>query len=224
MAGRRKSDQSKTARVRGGASPTNVARAQGKVRHPPAHSFQKALKAIIRLISALDHPAAVIGGIAVLAHGFARTTGDIDLAVGAGPEQVGELLRTAAAAGFPARIDDAESFAKQNFVLLLEHAETGIPVDLSLASQQFERVALDQPDFRSVGNVTVPVAPLTALLIYKMVASRPKDVDDIRALLATQAPFDRQAVNDALAEIDALLETNRQAEFMALVRWSHDAR
>lgn len=224
MARRRKPAQSKTARARGGTRSKSVARTGAQVGRSSTQPFEKALKAVVRLIAAIEQPAAVIGGIAVVAHGFARTTADIDLAVVAAPDEVPELLRTAQKFGFRARIDDAAAFAKRNFVLLLEHALTGVPVDLSLALQSFERIALANPDSRKLGPVTVPVAPLTALLIYKMVASRPKDVDDVHALLATRAPFDRRAVSEALAKIDALLETNRRAEFSEMMKRSKRAR
>lgn len=224
MASRRKPAQSKTARARGGASSKNLAGAGAKIRRSPSQPFENALKAVVRLISALEQPAAIIGGIAVIAHGFARATGDIDLAVVALPDQVPQLLRAATSAGFRARIRDAASFAQKNYVLLLEHVSTGVPVDLSLALQDFERRALTKPVSRKLGAVTVPVAPLTALLIYKMVASRPKDVDDVLALLATRASFDRRAVELALAEIDALLETNRNAEFSEMLKRSNNAR
>ncbi len=61
------------------------------------------------------------------------------------------------------------------------------------------------------------VIPLTTLLIYKMVAGRPKDLDDVRGLLATGAPFDQAAVVATLQEFDAILDADRASEFLELL-------
>ena len=166
----------------------------------------------------MSWPGAIIGGVAVIAHGFARATADIDLAVVAQPDDVDELLRIARRIGFRPRIAHAAKFAAENLVLLLEHATTGVPLDLSLALQEFERAAMARAVVRKIGKTTVRVAPLSALLVYKMVAARPKDLDDARALLATGAAFDREEVQQTLEQFDALLETNRAGEFRKLLR------
>lgn len=109
------------------------------------------------------------------------------------------------------------AFAAENLVLLLRHASTGIPVDISLALQTFEAEAAAQAEPRTLGKVGVRVVPLTALLIYKMVAGRPKDLEDVRALLATGEEFDAAAVVSTLEEFDALLDTNRASDFRRLL-------
>ena len=76
----------------------------------------------------------VIGGVAVIAHGYARSTVDIDAGVVAGPEAIGSLLETARKYGLLPRFAWAEDFARENLVLLLEHASTHTPVDVSLAA------------------------------------------------------------------------------------------
>lgn len=58
---------------------------------------------------------------------------------------------------------------------------------------------------------------LTALLIYKMVAGRPKDLEDVAALLATGETYERATVESTLENFDALLETDRVEEFRRLV-------
>jgi hypothetical protein len=168
------------------------------------------------LMDALGHRCAVIGGVAVIAHGFPRSTADIDVAVAAAPADVEALLRCAQRLGFAARTEGAAAFARQNLVLLLVHTATGVPVDLSLALQGFEHRAVEQAVVRKVGAASLRVTPLTALLIYKMVAARPKDVDDVRALLATGAPYDAGELAQTLEEFDALLETDRAGEFRRL--------
>lgn len=76
---------------------------------------------------------AIIGGIAVNANGVARTTADIDATTPGADLDVAELHSALRKEGFRPRISDAVRFARQNQVLLLEHVETGIELDLSLA-------------------------------------------------------------------------------------------
>lgn len=163
-------------------------------------------------------PATIIGGVAVIAHGFARFTADIDVAVVATPSELPALLAAAKRTGFRTRINDAERFAQENLVLLLQHARSKVPVDVSLALQEFEHAAAERALLRPIGAVTVRVPPLEAVLIYKMVAGRPKDVEDVRALLQTEAPFEAEAVIDVLAQYDALLGTDRVTEFRQIAK------
>ena len=66
-------------------------------------------------------------------------------------------------------------------------------------------------------GVPIRVPRLTALLVYKMLASRPQDLQDVSALLKT-GPFDRAQVADLLREFDALLETSRAEDFERILR------
>lgn len=153
----------------------------------------------------------------MIAHGYARTTDDVDVAVVALPDQVDVVLAAARAHGFAPRVADAASFAKQNLVLLLEHRATGVDLDVSFAVQDFERAAAELAVVRELGGVRLTVTPLDALLVYKMVAGRAKDVDDVRGLLATGAVVRQNFVDSTLREIDALLDTSRADDFRVLL-------
>jgi hypothetical protein len=216
MARRKQPAQSKASRGRRRAGSRRLERAgeeDGKAPEP----FQTALAAVAGLIKRLRHPCTVIGGLAVVAHGHARTTADIDLAVVAEPVDVDEILRDARSSGFEPRIHDAAAFARENLVLLLEHVVTRVPVDLSFALQPFEREAAEAAVVRHLGPVSLPVTPLGALIVYKMIASRPKDLDDVQALLATGRPFDAKVVMSTLRELDAVLDTDRAGELKRLI-------
>ncbi len=193
-----------------------MAEAGRALRGAPRSEFSCALAAVGAWLESLDRPAAVIGGVAVIAHGFARLTADVDAAVVTSPGGAAELVKSARRFGLVPRVDEAVAFAAENLVLLLEHAETHVPVDVSLAQQAFERTAAEEAELRTVGDVRLPVVPLTALLIYKMVAGRPKDLEDVRALLATGEAWDEASVVAALEEFDAILDTDRASELRRL--------
>ena len=220
MADRRKPKEPRE--TRGGRRPRAKAMAtpRARAREGSASAFRRALSTVARFLEATSRPAAILGGVAVIAHGYARFTADIDIAVVAQPEDVEELLAEARKVGLTPRIRNAAHFARENFVLLLRDAKSGVPIDMSLALQPFEREAAQRAEARVVGDVTVKVMPLAAMLIYKLIAGRPRDLDDARALIATGVGFDAQTVEATLAEFDAILETDRAIEFRRLLESS----
>ena len=144
--------------------------------------FLRALRALRDAFRECKAPAAVIGGVAIIARGIARHTADIDATVLA---SVGnrQLLACFAAHGFVARIPKPLAFARQNQILLLRHRSTGVDLDLSLAWLPFEREAIAHAEPISYAGVTLPFARPEDLLIYKLIAHRNRDLDDAERLL-----------------------------------------
>lgn len=171
----------------------------------------------MKFLDSSRKPSAIIGGIAVIAHGFARSTVDIDASLAAEPDQVTDLLGIASRSSLRPRIPDAEAFARENLVLLLEHAPTKTPIDISLALQPFEIEAARSAEVVDFAGVPIRVPSLTALLVYKMLAARPQDLQDAAALIAAKRPFDREQVEALLAEFDSILDADRLGEFRRLL-------
>ncbi len=178
-----------------------------------------ALAALAAALDELEAPAMLIGGIAVVARGVPRATLDIDAAVWA---EGLDLDRVAAVFGRYAltpRLPDALRFAREHQVLLLRHAGSGTPLDVSLAWLPFERDALARATPVDFGGVTLRVATVEDLVVYKVVAWRERDRSDIERLLMThpgEVNLDR--VRDLVAEFAALLDApERVAEFEALL-------
>lgn len=214
-------DGSRT-RKRGGKGPrgrTNPrAVAKGHSRRSPAKTdFEAALDAVIRFLDTIEAPSAVIGGVAVIAWGRARNTTDIDAAISATPEITEALIARARRFGFVPRVDDAAAFATQRMVLLLRHESTGVPFDLSFAQLEFERAALSTAVVRNFGSVSVRVPDAAALIVYKMVASRPKDLEDVEDLILRGIAVDTAQVEATLRAFDEILETDRAGDFSRLL-------
>jgi hypothetical protein len=127
---------------------------------------ERALIDVTDVLEKLERPSAIIGGIAVIAWGFSRLTADIDCAIAAAGFESG---------GFEPRTKDAVAFAEQNLVLLMRHKETGVEVDASLAQLEFEGAALRAAVSRRFGRTSIRVPTVADLIIYKMVAGRPRD-------------------------------------------------
>ncbi|MBK9070496.1 MAG: nucleotidyl transferase AbiEii/AbiGii toxin family protein [Myxococcales bacterium] len=176
--------------------------------------FSQAIKDLVAWLDTVGQPYSVIGGMAVIAHGQARTTQDIDLAwVPTGPTAAAKLLAAAKAYGFAPRIKNAAAFAEQNLVLLVVHQPTGVPIDISFAMQEFELRAARNAKRRKLFGVAIPVVGLSDLIIYKMIAARTQDVADVEMLLTSNDIIDPKAIRRTLREFDALLETDRAGEF-----------
>lgn len=125
----------------------------------------------------------VIGGIAVIAHGVARQTIDIDATVLATRLETSHILEILANCSIRPRIADVLEFAERSQVLLLVHEKTGVTLEISLAFSSFEQEALERAVEVDFGGVKIPVAIPEDLVIYKALAWRDQDRYDIEQLL-----------------------------------------
>jgi predicted nucleotidyltransferase len=104
-------------------------------------------------------------------------------------------------------------------VLLLRHASSGTPMELSLGWLPFEREAMAHAEKVDLMGVSVPIARAEDLVIYKAVAWRERDRSDIeRLLIAHRDQIDLQRVRRVVREFaDALDEPARIVEFDGLI-------
>lgn len=136
---------------------------------------------LARLTLALEDaglPFMVIGGQAVLLHGDARLTRDVDVTLGAGPDRIPELLRVCAMLGLVPLPEDPSGFARRTFVLPAEEPSSGLRVDFILSTTPFERQALQRAGFVALGGARVPFASAEDLVLLKLFAGRPRDLED----------------------------------------------
>lgn len=160
-------------------------------------------------------PSAIIGGVSVIARGVARFTADIDASIdGAQAGDLEALLRLLGRHGIVPRIQDALGFVRQSQVLLLKHAPTGIEVDLSIAWIPWETDAFTRAEEVDFAGVRIRIPAPEDQLVYKLVASRPKDLEDARTLAQLHARrIDFSRVRRVLGEFcEALEDTSRLTE------------
>jgi predicted nucleotidyltransferase len=137
----------------------------------------------------------VVGGLAVVLHGHARLTADVDIAVDLAPDQAALTMETLGGIGLrpraPVRADDfADPEARSRW-----RAEKGMQV-LSLWDPEHPMRAVDlfvenPVDFDELWNrsetvqletTRVRIASIPDLIDMKEQAGRPQDVEDIAAL------------------------------------------
>ncbi|MFP5286958.1 MAG: hypothetical protein ACLGI9_14550, partial [Thermoanaerobaculia bacterium] len=100
----------------------------------------------------------VIGGIAVIAHGVARQTIDVDATVLATRLDASQILEALAGCSIHPRIPDVLEFAEKSQVLLLVHETTRVTLEVSFAFSSFEQEALERAVEVDFGGVRIPVA------------------------------------------------------------------
>ena len=148
-------------------------------------SILDAVAELTGFLEAEGIPYAVIGGIAVQYWGESRTTRDVDIVVLVPPDKTDQFLKHAVDRFHP-RIADAVSFAKENRVLLLETSD-GTPADIALGIPGYEEEALKRAVTGSI-NGSPPFRLISAedLIIHKILASRPRDLEDAELILVRQ--------------------------------------
>jgi hypothetical protein len=187
-----------------------------------AGALRSALADLANWLDAARIPAMVIGGVAASVLGRPRFTRDIDALVILPESDWQSAVEHAAKFGIVPRVDEALEFARRSRVLLMRHAASGIDLDVTLGGLSFERSAVESSRPYDVGGVSVRLPRVEDLLVMKAIAHRPKDLEDIRGLLAAHPEADVGAARrwirefaiaasmpDMLEEFDRLLDQSR---------------
>jgi hypothetical protein len=120
----------------------------------------------------------------VLLWGRPRFTADIDVTVRLDPEVPGPLVAEMKRAGFELRPTAGDDFFEKTHVLPFVHTPTGWPVDVVLAGPGLEEQFIARAVDVDLGDgVRVPVIRAEDLIVTKILAGRPKDIDDVRGVL-----------------------------------------
>lgn len=148
----------------------------------------------------------IIGGVAASLLGKPRFTADVDAVALIEDKELSNLLKVAEHFGFKARIKDAVEFAQKNMVLLLRHTKTGINVDLSLGLLPFEKEAINRSKQFKIANITFNLPTPEDLIIFKAVAHRPRDIEDIREIVKIHPEMNKKHIERIVKEFARVLE------------------
>jgi hypothetical protein len=175
-----------------------------------------------KLALALDRerlPYMVIGGQAVLLHGEPRLTKDVDITLAAGLDELETVLRAAKSAGLEPLVDP-EEFTRRTMVLPCLDPETSVRVDFVLSHTPYERKAISRSVTVRLGEADVHFAAADDLVIHKMLAGRPRDLEDVRAILLKQPDLDRSFVLETLQQFQEALDRGEELteRFSAICR------
>ncbi len=166
-------------------------------------------KIIARTASALKRrkiPYMIIGGQAVLLYGSPRLTKDIDITLGVGTEKLPLLEDSIKEAALEPVPEDPAGFAARTFVLPAKDKKSGIRVDFIFSFTPYERLAISRArDVRLAGS-KVKFASVEDVVIHKIFAGRPRDIEDARSVLVKNPDCDTAYIRKWLGEFDRAAE------------------
>jgi hypothetical protein len=137
----------------------------------------------------------VVGGLAVILHGYLRATADLDLAIGLSPDNARRGMQSLTSIGLrprlPVAIEDfahaerrAEWLEDRNMLVFpmwdpanpLRSVDVFISEPIAFSELHGEAVVKD------LDGLDVPVASIPHLIAMKRISGRPRDLDDIDKL------------------------------------------
>lgn len=128
----------------------------------------------------------LFGAQAAIVYGVARLTADVDVTIRPPMTPTNEWLITLEQHGFEPRFTDP-AFVATTRVVPVAHLATGLPVDIVLAGPGLEEEFLERAVTRSIEGIPVPVVEIADLVILKVLANRPKGLEDVAMLLRLHA-------------------------------------
>jgi hypothetical protein len=125
----------------------------------------------------------LFGAQAVQVWGLPRLTADVDVTVRLREENPSAFVSRMQSAGFDLRVRNIDDFVKRTRVFPFVHRDSKIPVDVVLAGPGLEEEFLQRARSVDLGGVVLPVISPEDLIVTKVLAGRPKDIEDIRGVL-----------------------------------------
>ena len=160
---------------------------------------RRSVEAIVGSLNRADVRYLVVGGLAVVAHGFVRFTADIDLVLDPDPAAMRRAVAALVALGYRPRAPVAfEEFADADKRSAWLH-DKGLTVFSMFSDQHpateidlfvetpfdFERVHADADRFEVAAGVEATFVSRADLIAMKRKAGRPQDLKDVAELEAT---------------------------------------
>lgn len=179
--------------------------------------FEKLLSKIATALEKSKIPYMIIGGQAVLLYGEARLTRDIDITLGISIDQLTDLLNLLPKANLKPLVNPTE-FVKKTMVLPCQETKTGIRVDFVFSWSPYEKQALQRVRKINMNKKKVCFASAEDLIIHKMIASRPRDIEDIKGILLKNKNLDFAYVRDQLKQFSETLTLPLLKKFKTILK------
>ena len=164
--------------------------------------FEETLAKIGASLSRNNIPYMIIGGQAVLLYGEPRLTRDIDITLGVNTDCINEFLAILKEISLKPLPEDIKSFVKQTMVLPALDETTGIRVDFIFSFTPYETGAIKRAKKIKILNQEVYFASVEDVIIHKIFASRPRDLEDVRTIILKNPEIDVQYTRNWLKEFD----------------------
>lgn len=142
-------------------------------------------EATARLARFLIHGRGVaIGGLAIIARVKARTTDDLDVVIAASASDIPRLLDAARDCGYRYEEKHVQDFAEMGLMRFQSPhgAQSGYGLDVILADNEYLQQVVERATPVTLAGSDLPVATLEDLVLLKLDANRPLDIDDVLSI------------------------------------------
>lgn len=151
----------------------------------------------------------VIGGQAVLLYGEPRLTRDIDVTVGSNLSRLSDMMLIVGELSLKTIPENVESFVETTMVLPTKDPATGIRVDFIFSFTPYEAGAIQRArKIKILGN-EVSFASPEDLVIHKIFAGRPRDLEDAKSVIIKNPGMDLDYIRKWLREFDRSSEEKK---------------
>ena len=160
----------------------------------------------------------VIGGQAVVQHGYSRATLDVDVSLAISTDGIRPIIDLLDSLGFDARFPQDDQTLALSQAYFAIHREIGIEADFTFVDAPYLNAAIQRAAVHPIEDYPVRFLCLEDLLIHKVLASRKQDIANAEQLLMLHEQIDHQEVERWLASFEELVETDLVKQYQALRR------
>ena len=168
------------------------------------------LKILARILNEQQCRWYLLGAQAVNVYVRPRMSADVDVTVELAKDKIDTFVQSMEEEGFEIPVANPVQFIQQTRVIPFVDRAGGIGLDVVLAGPGLEELFLSRVKQIAFDEQPIPVMSPEDLVVTKILAGRPKDIDDVRALLSLQSldiPWIRQLLEEleeALAQSDLI--------------------
>ena len=176
-------------------------------------ALEQAVGALARCLEEQRVAYMLIGGIANLVWGAPRSTLDVDASVLVEEAEWPGLIR-ALRRRFRVIPKDPAEFLRDTHVLPVETSE-GIRIDLIWAQLPYEHKAIARAITTDVAGHQARICRPEDLIVHKVIADRPKDREDVRAIVRRQGRrLDRRYLTQTVRALSRALDQPERLTFL----------
>jgi hypothetical protein len=181
--------------------------------------FEKIICSISAELERYNIPYMLIGGQAVLLYGEPRLTRDIDITLGVDIDKLKKIISLAHDLALKILPENVEIFVRETMVLPVVHDETGIRIDFIFSFSPYEQQAIVKARKIRILDRDVCFASPEDVVIHKIVAGRPRDIEDVRGILLKMPDIDIAYIRRWLKDFsDMLREKEIKKRFESIIK------
>ncbi|MDI6765675.1 MAG: nucleotidyltransferase [Bacteroidota bacterium] len=178
-------------------------------------------KLIVKAAKHLDEmkiPYMIMGGQAVLKYGEPRLTKDIDITLGIGIEKFSLIQELIKDTKLKSLVRSPKKFVKQFYVMPAIDPKSQIRIDFIFSDSMFERNAMKRSGFVRILNKKIRFASAEDVIIQKIIAGRPRDLEDVSTILLKQSKLNIRYIRKWLSEFEINLDISLLKIFNHLLK------